>query len=82
MDLYLHGYQGMHSRVIRVNIHAQIYICTYLKLNVFLSLCTSETPLWSCIVLISLKKSSKIAVQTKIAQRPQFTGNQPNLVLN
>lgn len=29
----------------------------------------------SCIVLISLNESSKIAAQTKIAQRPQFTGN-------
>lgn len=44
-------------------------------MSVFSPLCTFETHLWSCIVLISLNESSKITAQTEMAQRPKFKGN-------
>ena len=44
-------------------------------MNVFLPLCTSETHLWICTVLISLNKRSKITAQTETAQRPKLKGN-------
>lgn len=51
--------------------HKFVYVHTrkrmYWKRNVVWPLCTSETHLWSCIVLISLNESSEIAAQTKIA---------------